>query len=757
MTTEPTAATFDPDAAGDAAGVAASPPVDPAGRYTDRYRIARGGMGEVRAVTDTRLRRGAVMKIVLPHLAQTSAARRLQREAELTGQLQHPGVVPIYDSGVLADGRPFYVMREVRGQTLREAQQDSAGPRGFRRLIGALQRVCETVAYAHSQHIVHRDLKPDNVMLEAFGSVLVLDWGIARRLDTTDELAPIPEAAGAQAQTRAGAVLGTPGYMAPEQAAGAVVGPPCDVFALAVVLSELLAPHPEPPDSLLALATSASDADPARRPTASAMARELEAWMDGARRREEALRAVEEADRLQPGAERMRQEASARAGAATERLRALPVHAPMSEKAPLWAEQDAAEALRQQAILGEHRWEQQLHHALRLEPQLAEAHQRLAAHYRQRHAEASDPADALRLEALLRTHDRGQHATYLRGDAEIALETDPPGAEVVAYRFVPTERRLQPQRHSLLGRTPLRATLPHGSWLLELRHPDRAPVRYPVLLPRGGRWSRTPPGAAQPAPIYLPRAGEIGAGGCYIPAGWCSIGGDPKASDPTPLTRVWVDGLVMQAEPVTVGAYLRFLDALPVDVAEQRQPRQPRGAGPLLVRSGGRWECPDGRSPRLPITHVCWEDAAAYAGWWAEQTGQPWRLPHSVEWEKAARGVDQRRFPWGDFCDATWANLVGATPERPSLTETAAWPLDESLYGVRGLVGNTRDLCHDRYRRTPPGGRLVLDDAGDSPLRLIRGGHYAVAPAFARSAARLVVQPGARYPTLGFRLARSLP
>jgi len=743
---DPSDATFATGVPPEAAGApAAGPPVDPAGRYTDRYLLARGGMGEVRAVTDARLRRGAVMKIVLPHLARTSAAARLRREAELTGQLQHPGVVPIYDSGTLADGRPFYVMREVQGQTFREAIRALAADfshRGFRRLVGALQRVCETIAYAHSQGIIHRDLKPDNLMLEAYGSVLVLDWGIARRVDE-------PDALGA----------GTPGYMAPEQSAGPpeAVGPPCDAYALGVVLSDLLAAHPEPPPTLRDL-IAATARSPLERPAAEAMALELSAWLDGARRREEALRAVSEADRLQPSVAARRQRAGTLDAAARAALQALPPHAPVSEKGPHWAHQDTAAALRQEALLAEHRWEQMLNHALRLYPDLPEAHARLASHYHRLHQAELDPAAALRLEALLRRHGAASHADYLRGEGTLALASDPPGAEVVARRFVLTQRRLVPGAPVSLGRTPLTAQLPHGSWLIELHAAARPRVCYPVLVPRGGVWSTTPPGGS-PAPVVLPEA--LAPSERYVPAGWCIVGGDRAAVDPIAATRVWVPGVVFQRDPVTVAAYCRFLDTLPAEEAAQRQPRRQRAPSdpgtPRLVRGPAGWAPAAGLDPALPVTDVCWRDAAAYAAWWAAETGQPWRLPHSIEWEKAARGVDGRRYPWGDFCDPTWANLVHSSPARPALARTGDWPLDEGLYGVRGLVGNARDLCLDAYRREPPPPHLHPDEGvGGEGMRMVRGGNYAVAPAMARCAGRLVVGPGNRYPNISFRLLRPL-
>jgi len=212
---------------------------DGGGRYQRLEEIGRGGMGVVHRAHDRELGRDVAMK-VLHGTNAADLARRLHREARVLASLEHPGIVPVHDVGVL-DGSAFYVMKLVRGQRLDEWAGRSPSLAGRLR---AFERICETVAFAHAHGVVHRDLKPGNVMLGAFGEVLVMDWGVAKVLSET--AVGTGPAAIAGPDTVAGTVLGTPGYMAPEQAAGETrsVDARTDVYALGGLLHFLLAGVP---------------------------------------------------------------------------------------------------------------------------------------------------------------------------------------------------------------------------------------------------------------------------------------------------------------------------------------------------------------------------------------------------------------------------------------------------------------------------------------------------------------------------------
>lgn len=231
-----------------------SPLGDEQARYEEGPVLGAGGMGEVRLYRDRRIGRHVAMKSLLTHTDTASTRRRFLREARVQGQLEHPAVVPVYDLGLDAHGSPHFTMKRVRGETLARVidmlargDRDYAARYGRRRLLVAFTQVCHAVHFAHERGVVHRDLKPSNVMIGDYGEVYVLDWGVARvmRAGATDEAEPkLPVVLDASTGlTRQGDLVGSVGYMAPEQMDGDpdAVDARADVFALGVVLYELLA------------------------------------------------------------------------------------------------------------------------------------------------------------------------------------------------------------------------------------------------------------------------------------------------------------------------------------------------------------------------------------------------------------------------------------------------------------------------------------------------------------------------------------
>jgi formylglycine-generating enzyme required for sulfatase activity len=219
-------------------------------RYEARGRLGRGGMGVVERVFDRVLQREVAVKRL--RRTSSSALRRFLAEARVVAALDHPGIVPVHDAGLDARGRPWFTMPLVSGTSLAVVlalARDGQGGWSRERVLGVLQKTCEIVAYAHARGIVHRDLKPANVMVGAFGEVLVLDWGLALLAERASEPPPAradsaPRAPGStEHRTRHGALVGTPAYMPPEQAAGehGRVGPQSDVYAVGAILYHLLA------------------------------------------------------------------------------------------------------------------------------------------------------------------------------------------------------------------------------------------------------------------------------------------------------------------------------------------------------------------------------------------------------------------------------------------------------------------------------------------------------------------------------------
>jgi tetratricopeptide (TPR) repeat protein len=232
--------------------------VGDAGRYQLHGEIARGGMGVVLKGRDVDLGRDVAVKVLLErHLDSPEMIRRFVEEAQIGGQLQHPGIVPVYELGRLPDGRLYIAMKLIRGRTLAELLEGRSDPAADRaRHLATFEQVCQAVAYAHACGVVHRDLKPSNVMVGCFGEVQVMDWGLAKVLDrggvADEERSLRGQADGdpvrtlrtgsAADESRAGSVLGTPAYMAPEQARGQLdtLDERADIFGLGAILCEIL-------------------------------------------------------------------------------------------------------------------------------------------------------------------------------------------------------------------------------------------------------------------------------------------------------------------------------------------------------------------------------------------------------------------------------------------------------------------------------------------------------------------------------------
>jgi serine/threonine-protein kinase len=227
-----------------------------------RFRVlrphARGGLGAVFVALDSELNREVALKRILDGHADDPVSRqRFLVEAEITGGLEHPGVVPVYGLGAYADGRPYYAMRFIRGDSLKEAigrfHADEAltrepGRRSLelRKLLRRFTDVCNAIEYAHSRGVLHRDIKPGNVIVGRHGETLVVDWGLAKATGhaepATAERTLMPSSASGSSDTLPGQALGTPAYMSPEQARGDLdsLGPRSDVYALGATLYCLL-------------------------------------------------------------------------------------------------------------------------------------------------------------------------------------------------------------------------------------------------------------------------------------------------------------------------------------------------------------------------------------------------------------------------------------------------------------------------------------------------------------------------------------
>jgi eukaryotic-like serine/threonine-protein kinase len=271
-------------------------------RYRALRYLARGGMGTVWLAEDTILHRQVAVKVLDPADSSGELASRLLREARVLACLEHPGIVPVHDAGTLADGRAFYCMKYIEGHRLDQYVRSGSS---LPERLNLLQRIAEPLAFAHSKGILHRDLKPENIMIGSFGEVLVMDWGVAKVKEGVRSAVGI-EAHGDSAsnsasglpETAHGRILGTAGYMSPEQARGEIgsIDERTDVFSLGAILSFILAssgkeelnrsspsgPSQPVPRPLSAICAKAMAPDPAARyPSVQDLSSDITKYLEG--------------------------------------------------------------------------------------------------------------------------------------------------------------------------------------------------------------------------------------------------------------------------------------------------------------------------------------------------------------------------------------------------------------------------------------------------------------------------------------------
>jgi len=747
--------------------------------------MATGGMGEIHKSRDFSLHRDLVMKVLHTKLNKDNRMRaRFVEEAQITAQLSHPGIPPIHEMGSLPDGRPFFTMKLVHGRTLADVIHELHSKDDTEwtehKVIATFQRVCEALGYAHARGVIHCDIKPANIMVGAFGEVLVMDWGVARLVegDAETEIDEAPVKTRTEAGNSRGSVAGTPAYMPPEQAMGDVdtLGPPADVYAVGVMLYEALTggrPYKGrgmelvvrssrgeiPPivrrqgsiidDAIVAIIHKAMAPDPEERYAhGGALGDDLARWREGALKRERAQDLVTQANVVLPEVEPRHARATALREMAKWRLGLLGREASIDAKRAAWNLQDEAIELEREASLKTVEVTQLLHGALVHAPDLEEANRLLARIHFERHEKAEQRRDwdeAAGHEVLLRAHDVGDYADYLAGTAPLSFACEPPG-EVSLYKYAEHGRQLVPELMRELGTTPIvDVELPVGSYLLEINVKGRPTVRYPVVLDRLQGWNGRRPGEEIPHAVRIPTENELTDAEVWVPAGWFEFGGDEAAEGAGRARRLWVNSFAIQRTPVTNRRFFEFL-ASPVGQQFRHE----------ALRDGlGTWHSD------WPAVDIEWSAAAAYAAWWSERTGQTWRLPSEVEWEKAARGVDGRHFPWGDFVDPAFCNVRSPQVIRRMPAVVSAFEFDRSPYGIWGMGGNVRDWCADEYRIEGPevkGNRAVppTTDRAAVEFRSVRGGSWRQPLESARAATRTGLHPLEGHNDVGLRMVRDV-
>ena len=758
-----------------------------------KYRLVRqvgeGGMGRVYMVYDRDLRRHVALKV----LAAGAAGReqRFLQEAQVLGQLQHPNIVPVHEIGLMPDGRLYYTMVLIRGRTLEAVLDDirlgaqAAEPAwSLHRLVQLLLQVGQAVDHAHASGVIHRDLKPANVMVGEHGEVQVVDWGVAKVMADGELRADL-----AAGMTPRWDVVGTPAYMSPEQARGAEADARTDVYALGVLLYEMLTltvpfrgrttadvlaavmhEVPQPPRErarersipleleracLEALAKRPDDRQASMTLLLTQIQRWLEAETDRTQRHERAeQKSAEGAERL-AGYLRLRNEAQRLEAEALEVAKHFQPWQPAEEKREVFAAEDRARNCRQELTAAATRVVGTLTEALGFEDDNARARELLADYYWERFEEAESRADSDDADYCARlvaqTHD-GKYARQLEGSGTLTLASDPPGADACLYDVVEDGPVRVERDGRSLGATPLGPIpLAMGSYLAVLKRDGFRDVRYPVHITRNRNWQ---------GHVRLITDGEAGADGVYIPGGPFVRGGDPGTGGfDLPRSEPSIEGFVIGEHPVTVEEYLVFLNdlaRLDAECAWKRSPRRAPNGGQYLLRlEDGRLVMPeidsegDHWEPRLPVIGISWYDAVAYCDWRSRREGREYRLPTETEWEKAARGVDGSWFPWGNRFDPSLCNMRESRRYGAGPVPVDEFPTDLSVHGVRGMAGNCRDWTSSAVAR---------DTVSGSERRAIavRGGAWSLDRVLARCAFRILNSPADIYGNVGFRWARSL-
>ena len=344
-------------------------------------------------------------------------------------------------------------------------------------------------------------------------------------------------------------------------------------------------------------------------------------------------------------------------------------------------------------------------------------------------------------------HD-GRYDKELAGDGSLDLQASPAGASITLERLDERGLVLEPTDARELGSAPTGPiNLPMGSYLATIAKDGFETVRYPVWISRNREWSGT---------VQLFATGAIPGGFVHVPRGPFEAGGDDEARGwSLPASRPELDDFFIAVHPVTTREYLDFLD----DVAREdpalalaRSPRRsPDGGYYFNQGDDGRLSLPHGPGrtrwrSELPVVSVSWHDAVAYCQWRSRKDGFDYRLPTELEWEKAARGVDGRPYPWGHRFDASLCNMSSSLEEGPSPQASDRFETDVSIYGVRGCAGNIRDWTASGL------GEL---ERGSRDTRVVRGGAFNLPANITRSANRFWLAPNFVLNYVGFRLACS--
>jgi len=504
------------------------------------------------------------------------------------------------------------------------------------------------------------------------------------------------------------------------------------------------APERNIPEELEAIAMKCLQKKPDDRyDTAMEVYEELENFLEGTKRKKQAALKVYEGDDLANQYEALKEEAAVLRQQYAEAARGVNHWDDVEIKRPLWEMEASVKAREVQAIdtFGDsiNRYVQ----ALGYDPENREARRGLASLYWTKFREAEelrDEQDMRNFRNLVQIYDDGSYAARLEGDGTLRVHAEPDGVELTLARFEERDRVLTAVDDQPLGAALLEAVgLPMGSYRLTLTAQGHIPAVRPLQIGRGEDVD---------VQVSLLHEGMLPEGFVFVPRGPFVMGGDQAAFDAQERATPDLADYAIARSPVTMEQYLEFINQLAESdpmTAQFRVPRQPGGIDPVFQRG------PDGTffmpafdrlnnlmDPQLPVFGVSYEDAEAYLEWRSGVDRMAYRLPTEAEWEKAARGVDGRFYPWGDLFDHAFCKCDESRQEAPRPEPVGTFPKDCSPYGVQDMAGSMRQWCDGWF-----------DEARG--LRAVRGGAWNLGGAYSRICSRDGLGPQDVDVNLGFR------